>query len=75
MLKAMEVDGVAQGRHGRARREPARLSGGQGRRLSVAQGVPRRPEVLLRRATEGLDSGTGARLLAGVRAAVPAAVS
>jgi ATP-binding cassette, subfamily C, bacterial CydC len=51
------------------------LSGGQRRRLSVAQGVLRRPAVLLLdEPTEGLDSATAGDLLIGVRAAVPNAV-
>jgi ATP-binding cassette, subfamily C, bacterial CydC len=51
------------------------LSGGQRRRLSVAQGVLRQPSVfLLDEPTEGLDSATAGDLLAGVRAAVPDAV-
>jgi ATP-binding cassette subfamily C protein CydC len=51
------------------------LSGGQRRRLSVAQGVLRRPAVLLLdEPTEGLDSATAGDLLLGVRAAVPDAV-
>lgn len=51
------------------------LSGGQRRRLSVAQGVLRRPAVLLLdEPTEGLDAATAGDLLAGVRAAVPDAV-
>jgi ATP-binding cassette subfamily C protein CydC len=51
------------------------LSGGQRRRLSVAQGVLRRPTVLLLdEPTEGLDSATASDLLVGVRAAVPDAV-
>jgi ATP-binding cassette, subfamily C, bacterial CydC len=51
------------------------LSGGQRRRLSVAQGVLRRPAVLLLdEPTEGLDTATARDLLAGVRAAVPDAV-
>ena len=51
------------------------LSGGQRRRLSVAQGVLRRPAVLLLdEPTEALDSDTAGDLLAGVRAAVPEAV-
>jgi ATP-binding cassette, subfamily C, bacterial CydC len=51
------------------------LSGGERRRLSVAQGVLRRPAVLLLdEPTEGLDGATAGDLLAGVRAAVPDAV-
>jgi ATP-binding cassette, subfamily C, bacterial CydC len=46
----------------------ADLSGGQRRRLSVAQGLLRRADVLLLdEPTEGLDAPTAARLLAGVR--------
>jgi ATP-binding cassette subfamily C protein CydC len=46
----------------------AALSGGQRRRLSVAQGVLRHADVLLLdEPTEGLDAPTAARLLAGVR--------
>jgi ATP-binding cassette subfamily C protein CydC len=50
------------------------LSGGQRRRLSVAQGLLRRADVLLLdEPTEGLDTRTAARLLAGVRAFDPCA--
>ncbi len=50
------------------------LSGGQRRRLSVAQGLLRRADVLLLdEPTEGLDTATAARLLAGVRAFDPGA--
>jgi ATP-binding cassette subfamily C protein CydC len=46
----------------------AALSGGQRRRLSVAQGLLRHAEVLLLdEPTEALDARTAARLLAGVR--------
>jgi ATP-binding cassette, subfamily C, bacterial CydC len=46
----------------------AALSGGQRRRLSVAQGLLRHPDVLLLdEPTEALDAPTAARLLAGVR--------
>lgn len=46
----------------------AALSGGQRRRLSVAQGLLRGADVLLLdEPTEGLDTATAARVLAGVR--------
>jgi ABC-type transport system involved in cytochrome bd biosynthesis fused ATPase/permease subunit len=46
----------------------ASLSGGQRRRLSVAQGLLRHADVLLLdEPTEGLDASAAARLLAGVR--------
>jgi len=46
----------------------AALSGGQRRRLSVAQGLLRHADVLLLdEPTEGLDAPTAARLLTGVR--------
>jgi len=49
------------------------LSGGQRRRLSVAMGLLRRRDaLLLDEPTEGLDTATAARLLAGVREFDPA---
>jgi ATP-binding cassette, subfamily C, bacterial CydC len=52
----------------------AALSGGQRRRLSVAQGLLRHPHVLLLdEPTEALDTPTATRLLAGVRALHPRA--
>jgi ATP-binding cassette subfamily C protein CydC len=48
------------------------LSGGQRRRLSVAQGLLRRADaLLLDEPTESLDAQTAARLLIGVRAYDP----
>jgi ATP-binding cassette subfamily C protein CydC len=50
------------------------LSGGQRRRLSVAQGLLRHADLLLLdEPTEGLDTATAARLLAGVRVFDPTA--
>jgi ATP-binding cassette, subfamily C, bacterial CydC len=50
----------------------AALSGGQRRRLSVAQGLLRRPQLLLLdEPTEALDTPTAARLLTGIRAFDP----
>jgi ATP-binding cassette subfamily C protein CydC len=52
----------------------AALSGGQRRRLGVAQVLLRRADaLLLDEPTEGLDTATAARLLAGVRAFDPRA--
>jgi ATP-binding cassette, subfamily C, bacterial CydC len=52
----------------------AALSGGQRRRLSVAQSLLRRADaLLLDEPTEGLDTATAARLLAGIRAFDPSA--
>jgi ATP-binding cassette subfamily C protein CydC len=52
----------------------AALSGGQRRRLSVAQGLLRHADVLLLdEPTEALDAATAARLLAGVRDFDPSA--
>ena len=50
----------------------AGLSGGEARRLVLARALLRRPDVLLLdEPTEGLDAATAARVLAGIRAALP----
>lgn len=52
----------------------AGLSGGEARRLVLARAVLRRPRVLLLdEPTEGLDQATAARVLSGLRAALPEA--
>lgn len=52
----------------------AGLSGGESRRLVLARALLRRPEVLLLdEPTEGLDTGTAQKVLAGIRAWLPEA--
>jgi ABC-type phosphonate transport system ATPase subunit len=53
----------------------AELWAGERRRLSVAQGLLRNPDIpLLDEPTEGLDTATAVRLLAGVRELLPRTV-
>ena len=50
----------------------AGLSGGETRRMALARAVLRRPKLLLLdEPTEGLDTETAARVLAGIRATLP----
>ncbi|GAB4272433.1 MAG: ATP-binding cassette domain-containing protein [Pararhodobacter sp.] len=52
----------------------AGLSGGEARRLVLARAILRQPRVLLLdEPTEGLDADTAARVMAGLRAALPEA--
>ncbi|WP_417278030.1 thiol reductant ABC exporter subunit CydC [Celeribacter sp.] len=76
-LAATALDKVVAGKGGLdARLGPrgAGLSGGETRRLVLARAILRQPSVLLLdEPTEGLDTATSDRVLAGIRAALPEA--
>lgn len=76
-LRAVALDDVIRERGGlgaRLTEAGAGLSGGQARRLTLARAILKSPRLLLLdEPTEGLDTDTADRVLAGIRAALPKA--
>ncbi|MCB1357101.1 MAG: ATP-binding cassette domain-containing protein, partial [Maritimibacter sp.] len=74
-LEATALADTIRARGGLSLRLGARgagLSGGEARRLVLARALLRRPAVLvLDEPTEGLDTATSARVMAGLRTALP----
>lgn len=76
-LRAVRLEEVIAAKGGLAARIGPRgsgLSGGEGRRITLARALMRRPQVLLLdEPTEGLDDSTARAVLSGIRAFLPQA--